>query len=84
MFTLRSPESPEHGLGRYVGNVGDVGIVQALLDTSPDATPESSTVASDRVAAKRRNIMYPIVCFLISTPQNTAKKKRKDCKALSA
>jgi hypothetical protein len=45
MLTESEPESPEHGLGKYVGNDGVEGPFQVLPETSSDPMPVSSTVA---------------------------------------
>jgi hypothetical protein len=45
MLTESEPESPEHGLGKYVGKDGVEGPFQVLPETSSDPMPVSSTVA---------------------------------------
>jgi hypothetical protein len=77
MLTLMIPESPEHGLGRYVGKVGDVGTVQALLETSPTAVLESSTVAPTRAAVWMNIIIIQIICLFMQTPLKIIKKEKK-------
>jgi hypothetical protein len=77
MITLRLPESPEHGLGRNAGRVGDVDSVQGLLETSPDAMLESSTVAPTRAAVRKNIIIIQIICLFMLTPQILLKKEKK-------
>jgi hypothetical protein len=68
MATVRLPESPEQGLGRNVGKVGDVEPVHGLLETSPVAMPESSTVASTRAVVRMNIIIIQIICLFMLTP----------------
>ena len=75
MVTARRPESPEQGLGRNPGKVGDVGTVQVLLETSPEAVPGSSTVASTWDAVRMSIIIILIICLFMLTPNKLKKKK---------
>jgi hypothetical protein len=84
MATVRLPESPEQGLGRNAGKVGDVGPVHGLLETSPGAMPESSTVAATGAAVRMNIIIIQIICLFMLTPQHKALKKIEKLQAFSA
>jgi hypothetical protein len=68
MLTERVPESPEHGLGRYVGIDGVAGAVQGLPETPSATAPVSSTVAWARQAVKMIIIVIEIICLFMLTP----------------
>jgi len=58
--------------------------VQGLLETSPVAMPESSTVASARATVRMDIIIKLIIRPFMRTPRILEKEKKKKLQAFSA